>query len=456
MRLLHALTAISLFPGILLGQARDTQPAKQPPAPPGILGSVTVKGNRLYSSPEIIKATGLVVGQKVDAAIFEEARSRLLSTELFNNVTDDFSYKGKPTTYDLTIEVTENAQVYPVHFERLDVPQDALLQYLREHVVLYSDRIPGTQGVLKRYTSAIQEFVQKSHPAIRVKAQVMPATAEDLTVLFIPDEALPTISRVIVEGNSGIDTGTLLRAINDVAVGVPMTQVRVDQILEGTVKRVYATKGYMDVTFPKIETEKAKNNLGVVLKIQVNEGPVFQVGAIHFHGSGLDQDEIRTTIPIKPGATFNQDLVDGYRRDLAHRMQRRGYLDVKVDPQTQLDESRHLVDVTYNVAPGPVYNFGTLDIRGLDLVSAPQIQKLWGEKAGAPFNPDYPDFFVKRIKEQQLFDNLSDITSDYSADPNSHLVTVHINFKGGKPKDAKKEKKDQQPENAPWSPFPPP
>ncbi|HWF47450.1 MAG TPA: POTRA domain-containing protein, partial [Bryobacteraceae bacterium] len=376
--------------------------------------------------------------------------------ELFNNVTDAFSYRGSPPAYDLTIEVTENQQVYPVHFERLGVPTDALLQYLREHVELYSDRIPGTEGVLKRYVAAIQEFVQKTQPALRVKAQVMPATAEDLTVLFIPDEPLPTISRVIISGNSGIDTGTLLRAINDVAVGVPMTQVRVDQILNGTVKRVYATKGYMAVTFPKIETERSKTIFGDILKIEIKEGPVFQVGAIHFHGSGLDQDEIRSTIPIKPGATFNQDLVDGYRRDLTHRMRRRGYLDVKVDSETQVDDGKRLVNVTYNVAPGSVYNFGKLDIRGLDLISEPQIAKLWGEKPGNPFDPDYPDYFVKRIKEQQLFDNLSDITSDYAADPASRLVTVHINFKGGKPKDAQKQKKDQPYENAPWSPFPPP
>lgn len=447
------MVAVCLFTCSLAAQQPAAPPAKQPP--PGVLQSISVKGNHLYATPAIVKTSGLTVGQPVTAAIFEEARNRLLKTELFNNVTDAFSYKGSPPAYDLTIEVTENEQVYPVHFERLGVPADALLQYLREHVVLYSDRIPGTEGVLKRYTAAIQEFVQTTHPELRVRAQVMPATAEDLTVLFIPDEPLPTISRVIVEGNSGVDTGTLLRAINDVAVGVPMTQVRVDQILEGTVKRIYANKGYMAVTFPKVTTEKSKAVLGEVLTIQIKEGPVFQVGAIRFHGSGLDQDEIRSTIPFKPGAVYNQNLVDGYRNDLIHRMKHRGYLDVKIDPESQVDDSKRQVNVTYNVSSGAVYSFGKLDIRGLDLISEPQIAKLWGEKPGKPFDPDYPDYFVQRIKEQQLFDNLSDITSDYAADPTSHLVTVHINFKGGKPQDTKK-KKEQPRENAPWSPFPPP
>jgi outer membrane protein insertion porin family len=420
-----------------------------------VLQSISVKGNRLYAAADIIKVTGLTVGQPVTAAIFEQARNRLLSTELFNNVTDAFNFKGKPPAYDLTLEVTENEQVYSVHFERLEVPTESLIQYLRENVPLYLDRIPGTDAVLKRYSKAIQDFVQKAHPALRVKAQVMPESATNLTVLFLPDEPLPTISRVLVDGNSAIDTGTLLRAINDVAVGVPMTEVRINQILEGTVKRVYANKGYMAVTFPKVETERSKTDFGYILKIQIKEGPVFQVGAIRFRGSGLDQDEIRSSISFKPGATYNQDLVDLYRRDLAHRMQRRGYLDVKVDPETQVDDVKRVVNVVYNVAPGEVYNFGTLDIRGLDLISQAPIEKMWGEKPGKPFNPDYPDFFVKRIKEQQLFDNLSDITSDYAADQATHMVAVHIYFKGGKPKDEKKKKEDQPTADAPQSPYPP-
>ena len=259
--LLLRLTAVWLSACALAAAQLAAAPATKAPPPPGVLQSVAVKGNRLYPTAEIIKASGLVIGQPVTAAIFEQARNHLLSTELFNNVTDAFSYRGSPPAYDLTIEVTENEQVYPVHFERLEVPTDALQQYLREHVVLYSERVPGTEGVLKRYSSAIQDFVQKTHPALRVKAQVMPATASELTVLFRPDEPLPTISRVIVEGNSGIDTGTLLRAINDVAVGVPMTQVRVDQILDGTVKRVYATKGYMAVTFPEDQYREVQGGL---------------------------------------------------------------------------------------------------------------------------------------------------------------------------------------------------
>jgi outer membrane translocation and assembly module TamA len=138
-------------------------------------------------------------------------------------------------------------------------------------------------------------------------------------------------------------------------------------------------------------------------------------------------------------------------------MKRRGLLDVSVTADTQDEDSKRTVDVTYNVVPGAVYNFQTLDIRGLDLVSAPAVEKLWGEKPGKPFNPDYPDFFLKRVQEQGLFDHLADTSSDYTADASSHSVTVHLYFKGGESKQEverkKKEEQDKQQSDGSWSPI---
>ena len=48
--------------------------AAQTPPRPGILHSVVVKGNRLYSPEDIVKQTGLKVGQPVSAAVIEKAR----------------------------------------------------------------------------------------------------------------------------------------------------------------------------------------------------------------------------------------------------------------------------------------------------------------------------------------------------------------------------------------------
>jgi len=251
-----------------------------------------------------------------------------------------------------------------------------------------------------------------------------------------------------------------LRAVNQVAVGVPLSDARLKTILNGAIRPLYAAKGYAAVTFPKIETEPSKTNRGVVVKVEINDGPVFKFGSIRFHGSGMDEEEIRSTVPFKPGQAFNGQQVDAFRLDLVHRMKRRGLLDATATTEVQPDDTKRIVDVTYNVSAGAVYTFQKLNIQGLDVATEPVIARLWGEKPGKPFNPDYPDFFLKRVQEQGLFDNLADTGSDYTADAASHAVTVHLYFKGGKSKqqterEKKEEEERRQGGDGTWSPFPP-
>lgn len=435
------------------------KPAPKKEPPPGTLHSIFVKGNKLYSSAAIVQESGLKAGERVSTEIIEQARKKLQDTELFTNISDEYrTSAANPPAYQLTFEVAENEQLFPVRFERLGVPDDELRKYLRDHVELYSERIPGTEGVLHRYSAAIQDFVAQTGKPTKIHAIVSNDDPQQLAVVFSPQTPAPTISQVIVSGNQAVDTGAILRAVNQVAIGVPLSDTRLQMILNGAIKPLYAAKGYAAVSFPKVETEPAKNDLGVIVKLEIRDGPAFTFGSIHFRGTGLDEDEVRSNITFKPGQPFNADKVDNFRLDLAHRLRRHGFLDSRVLTDAQPDESKHVVNVTYTVAPGAVYNFQTLDIKGLDVTSEPVIAKLWGEKPGRPFNPDYPEFFLKRVEEQGLFDNLGDTRSDYTADASTHNVTVHLYFKGGDSKAErsrkKKEQEDKRTTDGSWSPWP--
>jgi outer membrane protein insertion porin family len=456
--------ALACFP--LVGSAAQSTADDSVPkttkrqAPPGTLHSVTVKGNQLYAAADILKASGLHIGERITPQILEQARKTLQSTELFSNVSDEYRFTAGPSPlYDLTFQVTEIQQLFPIRFERLGADADSIEQYLRTHVQLYSDKIPGTEGVLNRYARAVQEFVAQANPNLKIKAAISNDDPKQLTVLFTPDVPAPTVSQVIVTGNQAVDTGTILRAVNKVAIGTPLSDLRIKLILDGAIRPLYAAKGYAEVSFPKVETEPSKSNLGVIVKVTIADGPLFKFGLIRFHGSGMDEDEIRSNIPFKPGQPFNGDQVDNFRLDMLHRMKRRGLLDASVLAQTEVDDAKRTVNLTYSVMPGEVYSFKTLDVQGLDVTSAPVIETLWGEKPGHAFNPDYPDFFLKRVQEQGLFDNLGDTHSDYTADASTHNVTVHLYFKGGKSQakraKEKEEEKDKRTVDGDWSPWPP-
>src|SRR3954471_6008432 len=106
MRSLSAAALILL--GVLGSAAQNASPgksAKREPLP-GTIHTVNIKGNHLYAGPDIVRESGLKPGARATPAIIEAARAKLLATELFNNVSDQYRFTASmPPGYDVTFEV---------------------------------------------------------------------------------------------------------------------------------------------------------------------------------------------------------------------------------------------------------------------------------------------------------------------------------------------------------------
>lgn len=434
---------------------QDAAPAekKQPEAAPGTLHSVTVEGNRIYSTGAIVKVLGLKIGQPVNAADFKAANQRLTDTELFTNISYQFSFKTfktkpgapvSPPDYDLVFTVSEYDQVFPMRFEELGVPDEAVRQYLSEHVPLYNDRIPGTQGILKRYRQAVQEVVSQKNPNLKIRARVTNEDPKQLTVLFRPDFPAPVISRVVVTGSEAIPPQAIAKAINEIAVGQPYTDVRLNEILNTQVKRLYELQGYVNVSFPKIEATEDKTVKGLVVTVTVHEGPKYKFGPMRFRGGDLAEDDVKAMLKFKPGDPFNVQQVEDLRGVLIGALKRKGHLDANVEISRQVDDQKRTVNILYSLEPGPQYTFAVLEIYGLDLEGEPVIRKMWAEQPGKPFNPEYPAFFLKKVEQAQLFDNLGTTRSDFLINETTHGVTVSLYFRGTSPEQRRKQERQER------------
>ena len=446
-----AMGALSVF--ICGAQTASRKPGTPPPAPlkpePGVLHQVKVEGNHIYATAAIVKVLGLKIGGPIAPPDFEVAKQRLVNTELFSNVEYEFSFTkppDQPEQYDLVMKVAEYAEVLPMKFEDLGVSEDEIRSYLRANLPLYNDRIPGTDMVVQRYRALVQERVAQKNPALKVTGRVVPDDSNQLAllqgkasrdapnemvVLFRPNTPPPSIARVMVNGNKAVQTQEILKAINEVAVGTPYSDERLQLILDHAVKGLYEAQGYVHVTFPIIRAEKAANINGYDVTVTIQEGPKYNFGPIAFRGGDLDQDTVKSMLKFKVGDVFNGAQAEDLRIALIAEMRRKGHLLAKADIERNLDDEKHTVNLRYLMEPGPLYTFDTLEIHGLDIESEPVIRKMWAEQPGKPFNPDYPAYFLKKVEEAQLFDNLGDTRSDFTPNESTHGVKVDLYFKGG-------------------------
>jgi hypothetical protein len=76
---------------------------------------------------------------------------------------------------------------------------------------------------------------------------------------------------------------------------------------------------------------------------------------------------------------------------------------------------------------------GRLTCTGLDLEGESEIKRIWGLKLGKPFNPEYPDMFIKRVREEGMFDHLGKSEAATKINDRDHSVDVTLTFAADDP-----------------------
>jgi outer membrane protein insertion porin family len=433
MKRIAALALTLGLSGVMFAQThqrpKPAADAASPPAPTAYtVENLMVEGNHNYSAAQILAAAGLHEGDKAGKPEFEAARTKLDATGAFDSVSYRFAPSKDAEGYDVVFEVSEVAQVYPVRFEDLPTGDAPLRAWLKQKDPLFGEKIPATKQVVDRYVAWISEFLAKQGYRQPLAGKLSSDGGEDLAVLFRPAKGYPAIAHVIFTGTGDIPAGQLQTAMYGVAIGVPYTEPRVRQLLDNTIRPIYEARGLLRVAFPKIETMPAKDVDGVTLTVEVTPGPAYKLDRVRFVGADYSRSEWNNLSKLKTNQTVNFDDVKAVQDRIRADLRRQGHLDATSKVNRDVDDSGHTVGVEFQIDPGPLYRLGKLDYVGLDVVTEPEIRKMWGLAPGRPFNVEYPDHFLARVKDAGVFDNLKSTRAETKINAANHTVDVTLYF----------------------------
>lgn len=417
----------------------------QSPAAPYPLTNLTVRGNKRFTPAEIAGAAGLKIGQSVNKDFFDAARARLLASGAFESVGYEFKPDAAKTGYDATFDVAEVALLYPYRFEDLPAPEATLRAALAQQSALLHDLIPATREVLDRYQYVLAKLLEGR---VTVEGKLNYDLPGEPVILFRPAGDRPHISEVHFTGNESLPAAQLLNTFADVAVGTEFTEPAVRRLLDASIRPLYEARGKVRVAFPKIVTEPSKHPdvLGVSLTVSVEEGPTYKLRAVRFTGAAARQaKELEDLVKWRKDETINFDEIKAGLNRIVKRYKTTGYLHAAARADRTVDDKEHTVDLAVNVDAGPEFKYGALEIRGLDVISEPAIRKMWGAKEGKPFDAEYPDAFLKDVRDQGLFDNLGDTSAQTKVNEDRKSVEVTLIFLGSKPADAGRTRLGAQP-----------
>jgi outer membrane protein insertion porin family len=398
------------------------------------VASITVEGNRVFTRDQVLAVSGLKTGQLASKADFEAARDRLVACGAFENVSYRYTASPKGDGVAAVLEVNEVEQIYPFDFQDLHVSSLDLDAALRAKDPLYSrEKMPATGFVIQRYTKWIQEFITAKGVKEKVVGSVEPGEAGDYVIVFRPNTPLPTVATVTFEGNTTIPQDKLREAIAG-AVGASYTEDTFRQTLNSVVRPLYEKLGYLRVTFPELKTKAESAVKGVGVYVTVDEGDIYQLGKVTIDGpSPMPAETLIKAGEFKPGDTADMARVNDGVDKVRRTVRREGYLDVHVAAERKLDNQKKLANVTLRVEPGAQFTMGKLNVTGLDLNGEAEIRRIWNLKQGKPFNPEYADGFLRRVKEGGMFDNLGVTKAEYQLNSKDHTADVTLIFGSAPP-----------------------
>ncbi|QOY85298.1 POTRA domain-containing protein [Paludibaculum fermentans] len=424
--------------------ARRPVPARNPAAAQSApneiwpIREIRVTGNKFYTAEQVISTSGLRLGDLATKQNFERARDRVLAAGFFESF--GWKYEGLPDVKGVaaTLEVTEPTNFMEWSLDRLPLERAAVEERVRRSLPLFGKKIPPSDVLIDKVAAIMQAMLGEKGIKETVQGRVLLLGQDQVTILFGPNSAPPVVTEVAFTGARVLDSRYLVKALSQVAVGMPFVDTNFRLFLENQIRPMYEAVGHLKASFPKFTAEPSKTAKGVVVTVQVDEGPVYKLDKIEVRGAPISPEEVQNLAQFKTGETVSYSVIGAGMQRILDEVKQTGYMRATYKADRALNDEKKTVDIFINVDPGPEYKFGRLMIKGLDIETEPVLRKLWILKPGDPFRSKYPDAFLERVRERGIFDNLGDTKAETMVDDKNQLVDVVLTFKGAPPKVEKK------------------
>jgi outer membrane protein insertion porin family len=169
----------------------------------------------------------------------------------------------------------------------------------------------------------------------------------------------------------------------------------------------YQDRGYIHVKIhdPKFELSPDKRSLYITIPIE--EGKAYTLGKIEFRGELLEDEKVlRPRLDAKSGELFSRSKIGQDIQELTEHYRDKGFAYVNVLPQTEVNETKLLVDVTYEVQRGGEVVFDRINIRGNSRTRDKVIRREMRVVEGEPYNSTLLELSKRRVNALGFFERV--------------------------------------------------
>lgn len=408
-----------------------------PPAGKMRLQKIEVTGLKRITEEELIERSGLETGQLVDVAALDAAAEQLLGTGLLTRLSYRYRTQGDAATVTFEVEEAKRESNIPVVFDNFVwFSEEELARAVKTQLPAFDGTAPETDGAVASITRALAQLLRER----KIPAQVeyissASQTGTEPKHIFSAGGVRVPICAVQYPGAAALAETELIGNSKPV-MNADYSQEFMQGFADGTLKPLYRQRGHLRVSFKQpratvaADTDKCKG--GASVAVAVEEGPAYTWERAEWEGNAaLTAAELDAAFGMKTG-----ELADGLKIDkslisVAKAYGRRGYLMLRLKPDTQFEDATRRVTYRINIKEGDQFRMGTLDIKGLSAADTNRLKAMWKLQPGDVYDAHYADEFMRMALPHIMRPGTRPPQLDFSVKPDRQKLTadVTINFK---------------------------
>ena len=403
------------------------------------LKAVRVEGVKHLSEPQVVALSGLSVGSTVGKPELQAAADRLVQTGLFSNV--NYAFQSKEEGLYLTFKLAESPSI-PAYFDNLPWFTEAeLSEAIKKDLPFYDGTLPEAGATVERVSAILAELTASRGMRTAVEHQVIANPIGEGTVQeFRIADVVLQISKVEF-GDPGLAANKTIRQHLDEVQGKAYSRMMIDLFLAEQVRPIYLQQGFLRVKLgpPEIRLSGNPNQKlpdQIPVFVPVTAGPIYKWKGAQWTGNtALSVYTLNGLIGLKAGDVANGMTIEAAWDRMQEEYGHLGYLDAKVETETDFDDQAHTVYYRIKITEGRPYNFGKLVLTEISPTAEKRLRAAWPILGGDVFDKTkFEDFLLKlQVHREQIFVDLpvnyDSIGHWLEKDASSGTVDVLMDFK---------------------------
>jgi Surface antigen variable number repeat len=414
--------------------------------------AVKVTGATRYTDKEILAASGLELGQNAAEGNFQEATQRLGNSGLFAEIQYSFSYSDAGVKLEFKLTDIDKSKFVPVHFENFVwFTEPELRTALAQRVPLFKDAVPAGGKLPDQLNRALQAFLEEHHFPGHVDylREARPDGGDITGIVYRVLDISIHIRRVEFPGASPDQIAFLASAANKLA-GADYSRSMLAAVARLDLLPLFLQRGYLKAAFGPADArlvapsaaaepvrgqaqdeskERPSDEIEVDAIVPVTPGKQYSVSEVSWKGNtAVATEEAVPLLHLPLGQPADAVRLGRDLETLTRLYRSRGYMTVHIKPDPQMDDDKATVRYVIDIAEGPLYTMGELEIAGVDTTSKDRLREAWTLREGQPYNADYTRKFLETAPRLLPKGLRYSIKLSEDLDAKNKIVDVTIHF----------------------------